>query len=92
MGPEYLALLYLLTTVLVFLSPAAAGSWSRVSSPKDIDHRSSANSPLSRSAGGHVRMGLKPSQAELLLDWLEANGHSHREVVMSPKGDYAVRV
>jgi hypothetical protein len=37
------------------------------------------------------RESLKKSEAERLLDWLEANGYSQREVSIAKDGSFTVR-
>ena len=41
--------------------------------------------------GWYVRAGLSLPQAEELLDWLEANGHAQREVLLDAGGLVTVR-
>lgn len=41
--------------------------------------------------GWERRERLHKSEAEQLLDWLEANGHSQREVSVAEDGSFTVR-
>ncbi len=62
-----------------------------MSSPRK---HSSPSKPVNTSAdvnGWECRERLNKTEAERLLDWLEANGYSQREVSLAKDGSFTVR-
>jgi hypothetical protein len=58
----------------------------------DDDKRKLTRAPVTSDAEGWATAsGLTQREAEELLDWLEANGFSQREVVYSPEAGLTVR-
>lgn len=54
--------------------------------PKD------SSQPIPKDAEGWERReGLNKSESESLLDWLEANGYSQKEVYVAEDGNFTVR-
>jgi hypothetical protein len=55
-------------------------------SPQSLPHDAAADAE-----GWQCREGINKSEAERLLDWLEANGYSQRELSVGEDGCFTVR-
>ncbi len=62
-----------------------------MSSPRDDSSPPSSGSVRTDADGWKRREHLNKSEAERLLDWLQANGYSQREVSLAEDGSFTVR-
>jgi hypothetical protein len=62
-----------------------------MSSPREKKSQPAPKGPGADRDGWEHRERLNKTEAERLLDWLQANGYSQREVLLAEDGSFTVR-